>query len=375
MLSLILALWFIQALDIVSGILFKTPVLKPGQHPLPGSLPKISIIVAARNEAPHVREALSTMLAQDYPDYEVIAINDRSEDETGTILKSFNDPKLKTLDIRNLPDGWLGKNHALHQGYLASSGSWLLFTDADVHFHPNTLKASVSAIVQANADHLVVFPKMICNHWTESVFTGAFIMAFFRRFRPWAAQNPKSSSFVGVGAFNMVRRETYQSAGTHERIALDVLDDLHLGKLIKINGGKQLAVSGPDLVSVQWVKDWSGVLLSLEKNAFAGFDYKVWLMVAATFAGLLVDIFPYLGIFFAPTAPLCRMILLCVAACYLAAQKINRWSFFAFFTHGFGVGLILVLVWRSALKILKEGGVTWRGTFYSLAQLRAYSKI
>ncbi len=370
--AFVLLYWIFLALDIVTGIYFRTPVLKAG--PVPAITPRISIVFSARNEAPQVRSALESMLDQDYPDYEVIAVNDRSEDETPAILKSFSHPRLKVLEIRELPPDWLGKNNGLYEGYKISTGSWVLFTDADVHFERGALSAAARMINEKNTDHLVAFPKMVCHHWIEAVFSSAFVMAFFRAFRPWAAQNPKSKRFVGVGAFNMVRREMYEKAGTHRKIALDVIDDLHLGRLTKNAGARQLAVFGGDFVSVQWVQGWKGVFKSLEKNAFAGFDYNAVFAAFATAAGVAVDVFPLIGLFFPQTFLFCAGIAMCAAVSYFSCRRVNSWAWFAFFMHPFGSALVLVLLWRSVLKVLKDGGVTWRGTFYDLASLRAYSK-
>ncbi len=372
--ALVCLIWLFQAEDIVRGILFRTPVLKAGPRAVPQPAPKISIIFSARNESANVRPALESMLGLDYPDYEVIAVNDRSEDETYAVLKSFHDPKLQVLNILELPEGWLGKNHALFEAYRHSTGSWLLFTDADVHFHRDTLKASVEMIQEKNLDHLVVFPDMICGKWIEKIFCSAFILAFFRRFRPWKALDPESENFIGVGAFNMVRRETYRGAGTHQKIAMDVLDDIHLGRMIKVFGGRQMGVCGPELVKVRWAVGWEGVLKSLEKNAFAGFDYSAPLLVLATFAGILLDVLPFPALFFPKTFLPAMVAVFCIAAAYAAGSRINRGTWVSFFLHPLGMLLILALMWRSALKVLSEGGVTWRGTFYPLDQLRAYSK-
>lgn len=364
-------------MNIVYGILFRLPVLKTAPQISRYRLPKVSIIFSARDESPQVRTALAGMLEQDYPDYEVIAVNDRSSDDTLSILHSFNAPHLTVLDIRELPEGWLGKNHALYTGSRAASGDYLLFTDADVHFAPGTLKAAMHCLLKHEKDHLVVFPKMLYQKWVEALFTGSFIMAFFRHFKPWKAQEPGPKHFIGVGAFNLVRRQVYERAGTHQKIAFDVLDDVHLGKIVKLAAGSQLAVCGADFISVRWIKDWSGVLKSIEKNSFAGFDYRLGLAILGTLAGLLLDVLPFAVLAF-PSSPFFIWALLtagCTAAAYLAAQKVNAYSGLAFFTHPFGALLLMFVLWRSILKVLKNGGVVWRDTFYPLEQLRAHSKI
>lgn len=371
----IFIVWLAQTIGLVPGVLFKIPILKSRSFVSLRMTQRVSIIFAAKNEAPQVRTALASMLAQDYPDFEVIAVNDRSDDETSSILNSFDDPRLKVIDIRNLPEDWLGKTHGLFTAYQQSSGEWLLFTDADVHFSPDALQAAAAFIQENHADHLVIFPKLVTKNWIEEIFTGAFFMAFYRRFKPWTVSDPKSKNFVGVGAFNLVRRSFYEKAGTHEKLRLDVIDDMHLGRNLKEAGVKQFAVYGPELVSVQWIRGWQGVLKSLEKNAFAGFGYSWPLVALATMAGVCLDVLPFLGIFFTgPVFIFSVLTLFCIFACYTACSRVHANALFSFPTHAIGTLLMLAVIWRSVFQILRKGGVTWRSTFYPLSRLRAYSK-
>lgn len=368
--------WYFQAMDLVWGVLRGIKVLKPRRH-LGEILPKISIIFSARNEAPQVRTALKSMLAQNYPDFEVIAVNDRSTDETLKIMREFEkNPRLKIINLEHLPEGWLGKNHALFKAYGRSSGDWFLFTDADVHFSPEALKTAMFYAQEKNLDHLVVFPKLIALTVIETIFTSAFFMAFYRRYRPWTVSNPKSKkNFIGVGAFNFTERLVYEKAGGHEKLALDVIDDMHLGRNLKKVGARQEAVYGPELVKVRWVQGWRGVLKSLEKNAFAGFDYSWPLVALGTLAGICLDVLPFAGIFFDGIIfTFSALTIACIFACYAACTKVHPESIISFPSHPAGTLLTLFVIWRSVLGILKRGGVRWRDTFYPIETLRRYSK-
>lgn len=373
--AVIFSFWFVQSIDLIWGVLRGIPVLKPVLL-ADISPPKISILFAARNEAPQVRTALESILTQNYPNYEVIAVNDRSTDETPLILKEFQShPRFKLINIENLPDGWLGKNHALFKAYEVSTGEWLLFTDADVHFSPDTLRTAADYLKKTQADHLVIFPKLITETLVENIFTSAFFMAFYRRFRPWTVSDPKSKNFMGVGAFNLTRRMFYEKAGTHRKLCLDVIDDMHLGRNLKESGAHQFAVYGPDLVSVRWIQGWQGVLKSLEKNAFAGFDYNWFLVLLATAAGICLDVLPFVGIFLGgPVFIFSALTLACIFCCYAACMKVHPQSLVSFPTHPVGTLLALFVIWRSVFNILNKGGVTWRDTFYPLDRLRTYSK-
>ena len=391
---LVFLFWLAQTLDLVPGVLFKISFLSKHSH-LTVASPKISVVFAARNEAAGVGAAVRSLLSQDYPDFEVIAVNDRSTDGTLSILQSFSgDSRLKILDVRELPPAWLGKTHALYQGYLVSSGEYLLFTDADVLFEPGTLRAASAALGHSRMglggnpqalgsptktfgddkewDHLVLFPKLLTESFIEKAFTQVFGLALFRRFRPWAASNPDSSAHMGLGAFNLIRRSAYETIGAHQKLALEVVDDITLGRLVKENKLRQRVMSGVDLISVRWVGNAGGVVRSLEKNGFAGMDYNVSTLIAATFGILIFDVLPFLFLFltrgpafYFNLGTLVCLILISRAAC----RKISGdWRLF--WTHPFASLLLLFILWRSAFLILRAGGVRWRDTFYPLRQLR-----
>ncbi len=370
---LILAYWLVKGLDFVIGILYGVPRLEKDKFSSAIlNYPRVSIIFAAKDEAKRVGSALRTFLAQDYPDFEVIAVNDRSTDETLAILNSVKNPRLKVLDIQDLPSGWLGKTHALYEGYKISKGEWLLFTDADVHMDPLTLKTAVAAAEAQRLEHLTLFPKLVIHQYIEAVFTNYFAILFNFRYRPWSARFKRSLSYVGIGAFNMVRRETYEGVGTHKRLALDIADDMMLGKIIKRCGAGQMAMFGDEFISVRWVEGFAGVLHSLHKNAFRGLNYNYPFLALSTLMILGVDILPFAGLFFLKGAAFyfSAASVFCIFLVYLAGQKHSPRSLLTFFAHPFAALLFIFTLWRSAVSVLKEGGVRWRDTFYPVEDLR-----
>jgi len=359
----------------MAAVFWRIPRLKFGTSAL-RACPKVSIIFAARNEEQKIRGAVCTMLSQDYPDFEVIAVNDRSTDQTLAILEDLSrTPQashLKVLDIQKLPDNWLGKNHALYQGFLASSGDWLLFTDADVHFDAAALKASLQAVCERKLDHLVLFPYSATKNYLEAVFMMTFTFVFYLWFKPWAAQYAHSRAYVGIGSFNFVKREVYEKIGTHQAIALEVTDDMTLGREVKRNGFRQMLMDGTGMIWETWFEGWKGILNSLEKNGFAGVDYNLFLLTGATLGLLIFDIAPFFLVFVTQGAA--QYFLLGVIGIFFlmhcAVQKYFKYSVLTFPAHPFGSLLILFLVWRSAVKTLLQGGVRWRDTFYPLEILK-----
>ena len=369
--------WFIRGADLVLGILFFIPRLAASTiKPETNAAPKISIVLAARNESLHLCDAIKKMLAQNYPDFEIIAVNDRSDDDTLAILQAIRDTRLKVVNIQDLPPGWLGKTHALYQGYLASSGDWLLFTDADVKFGPETLTDSMSAVRERALDHLSLYPKVELVNYLETVFVAYFSLTFNMRFRTWAAQWRRSRAYVGIGAFNLIRRTAYEKIGGHRAIALDIADDMMLGQRIKRAGFRQMVMHGARSISVRWVEGARGVMNSLHKNGFRGLNYDLLHLIVISGGMLVVDVLPFVGVFFARGAELhlFQGTLLCIGLIYLAGALYAPATLLAFPAHAFGSLLFMTILWRSAISAITQGGVKWRGTLYSLDELKKNSR-
>ena len=297
-LGLIFLFWFFRGWDLILGSYFFIPFLNKelGDTP-PPAWPKVSIIFAAKEEEKRIKAATLSMLSQDYPDYEVIAVNDRSTDRTAQELQSIADPRLQVKTITSLPKGWLGKTHALYEGSRLATGEWILFTDADVLMAPDTLKKSIMACQHHGLDHLALFPQIELEQFVEAMFTHYFMIAFNFLFRPWMARFKHSRHYVGIGAFNFIRREVYEKIGAHTKIAMEVADDMKFGKLVKRSGFRQMAIFGNELVRVRWVEGWGGVLKSLHKNAFSGVQYNVLYLFLSSIGLFCTDVLPFAGLF------------------------------------------------------------------------------
>ena len=370
--------WLWKGGEILIGGIFLTPRLGDGPAPdSPAPLPKISVIFAFRNE-PAMESALDTLLAQDYPDFEVIAVNDRSGDEASRRLRARGSDRLKVADVRELPAGWLGKTHALCEGVRASGGEWLLFTDADVRFGPGALARAVGMIHKEKLDHLVLFPRMVLRGLWEGIYVSAFIISFWMRYRPWAARFRRSRAFVGVGAFNMVRREVYDRIGTHEAFCMEVADDMMLGKLVKEAGFRQMAASGERFVSVRWAEGFKGIVASIRKNAFTGFHYNSAFLAVGVTAAVVINLSPYAAAIWGDGAARVSG-LLAIGIIFLVylgmARHMGVRALVYFLAHPAGVLLFLGVVVYSAVSVSRQGGVIWRGTFYSLEELKRHHKM
>ena len=336
--------------------------------------PSVSIIVAARNEERHIRTALQSLLSLDYLHLQLILVNDRSEDSTGDILDEMKtgDPRLEILHLRQLPKGWLGKNHALWQGSLKANGDLLLFTDADVVMEPDTLARAVSYFQAEKLDHLAATPEVKMPSLFLNMFGVTFGFFFGIFTRPWKAPDPRSDCHIGIGAFNLVKAESYLQSGGHKTIALRPDDDLKLGKILKQNGCHQQLIYGAGLISVEWYASIRELVLGLEKNIFAGTDYRLWFALSGVTFNMIAILWPFFALFFTSGGTLWLYALIVLAIGLIAADGARFHGFSPWFALGFPLttGLFTFIIVRSVTCNLVKGGITWRGTFYPLAELR-----
>jgi glycosyltransferase involved in cell wall biosynthesis len=369
-----LAVWIAVGIELVVGnrsIRFLKDVLGE-PHPAP---PRVSIIVPARNEERNLQEALTSILQQDYADFEVIVVDDRSTDRTGAILDGMagDNPRLRVVHLTELPPGWLGKNFALYCGAQRASSDLLLFTDADVIMHPSTLRQAVGYMEDHKVDHLAVAPDVRMPGMLLKMFVMAFCIFFSLYARPWKAKDAKSRRFVGIGAFNLVRKDVYRAVGAHEAIAMRPDDDMKLGKLIKRGGYRQEFLFGTGMMHVEWYASVRELIDGLMKNAFAGVEYSASVIIGASVAQFVLNVWPVVALVLThgETRGLnAAVVLVMLVLCGDAARFLgtSRW-----YAIGFPLAtlLFIYIMWRSMLTALLSGGVNWRCTKYSLAELKA----
>jgi glycosyltransferase involved in cell wall biosynthesis len=285
-------LWVLLGIDLAIGVP-KMPSLADFA-PIPDErCPTVSVLFAARDEAEKMPEALKTFLSLDYPRYELVAVNDRSDDSTGDILEAAarEDPRLRPVRIDSLPSGWLGKPHALQTAYENSSGEWLVFTDADVHFSPDLLRRAIALAETKGWDHLTLLGEPMMFTLGEKITMTFFGLALVGGTRPYAAANPRSAWYAGVGAFQLIRRAGYEKMGTHRRLAMEVIDDVKLGKIAKEAGLRSGAAKAGKSVTVHWHSGVPNIVRGTTKNFFAASGYRLGVSAVQVLGLLLMCVF------------------------------------------------------------------------------------
>lgn len=344
--------------------------------------PRVSIVFSALNEENHIEAALRSMLAIDYPNLEVIAIDDRSTDATGTILDRLAaefpvsaeagiQRTLRVLHIRDLPSGWLGKSHALHQGAQIATGEYLLFTDADVLFEPTAVRRAVGHCLREKLDHLTIFPQFLVRGPLLAMLMLSQRGGFMAQSKPWRVRTSQDAS-AGQGTFNLVRAEAYRSSGGFQAIPLAVFEDLVLGFLLKKSGLQADVLFGDGMVRTEWYPSAWAMIRGLQKNTFAAFNYSLVGLTIASLMMLLLRVWPWAGLLVTGGAAwwINLATVLAEAFFYFDLNRSTRWppSALVFLPV---ISLVSVLMWWTAsVRTLLRGGVEWRGTLYPLDELR-----
>jgi hypothetical protein len=356
---------------------------------MPPGVPRgrLSVIVPARNEEENVGAGLHSLLRSKDVDLEVIAIDDRSEDRTGAIMEAFQHeqraPGVRYMveHIGELSSGWLGKPHAMARGAARAAGEWLLFTDADVVFAEDALALALAYIERDGGDHLLVVPTVVARSAGERMMLPFLHVLSIWGPRLWRIADASARDAVGVGAFNLMRRATYERVGGWERLRMEVIEDVSMGVVIKRAGFHSRVVTGRNLARIRWAHGARGVVTNLTKNVFAGFRFRMGLMAAGTAATAVICLVPFAGIIMGLA---CDREFLWPGLVSLTAIAALYWRYRRSADTGGAIPMLwlatfpvaaLVFIYammRSTALTLMRGGVEWRGTFYSLRELREH---
>ena len=340
-------------------------------------LPRLSVVVAARNEEQGVEQALASLLALDYPDYEVVFVDDRSEDRTGEIADrlSAENERLRVLHLEQLPEGWFGKNHACWRGALAARGDLLLFTDGDVVFGREAVRRGVRHLLGNRLDHVAVLPSLVMRSPMLQACVIVFHWGTHVTARPWQVRDPRSTASFGVGAYNLFRAESYRAIGGHRQVALRPDEDYQLGRLVKLTGHRSDLVRAESSVRCEWYPSVRRLVRGMEKNLFAFRDYRITAVLVQT-----------VGLLWTAIAPVVLSVALvpvdAAAAALFAASAMVAWGFaiciarVSRFRWWSGLALpvasaVIAWSWWRSMIVTLRGRLAWGGPAVPLAELRA----
>jgi glycosyltransferase involved in cell wall biosynthesis len=329
-------------------------------------------VIAARDEETRIEQTIRHLLAQRGVEAEFIIVDDRSADRTSEILERLarEDARVQVKRVEVLPDGWLGKCHACHLGASAATGDWILFTDADCWLKPDVLARAVWVAEREGAEHVTLAP----GTEVENLATRGWHLLFLTSMLNWfsGVNRDRPRSFLGIGAFNLVRAAAYRQCGGYQALRLTVVDDVKLGLLLRRAGKRTRAFLGVDDVVCHWGTTVGSMVKVMEKNYFAVLDYRVSLVLAGSAFVLLVFSIIVVGLIAQTALGLAAAfspLLLTLPAALLARRLGWEWRC-AIFTP-----LMLPIFWYTLLNstfvTLRQGGIRWRETFYPLETLRA----
>jgi len=342
--------------------------------------PKVSIIIPARNEEEFVGKCLDTLINQDYENYEIIVIDDSSDDATGKIISEYAEKYSKIIPItaRPKPEGWIGKNWACMEGYRKATGELLLFTDADTNHSKNVLSLAVAHLISFNLDALSVIPKMLTfDFWTK--ITLPMISTFLHtRFSALNVNNTSKKTGYFFGSFYILKKKTYEEVGMHEGVKHEIIEDGALGKKVKELGYKMKMVRGEHLIGAAWARDGSTLWNALKRLMVPLYLQNGKIAIGIFFAVLFLLFIPFPIFAISASLPIetTSAKMLCVTAAiasiliYIGAiievkVGLDLRLVHALFAPLGGLVVVLGFLW-GLLQAKSTSSVTWKERSYSL---------
>jgi len=367
------AVWFLFSLGVLRNLLWSPQVPSREELPAPSTPYPVSIVLAGRDEGRRIEQTVRRLFAQRDVKLQLIVVDDRSRDHTPEVLArlSAEFPALESVRIEKLPSGWLGKTHACHVGSLRARHPWLLFSDADCHMSDDLVARAIALAEREQADHVALFPGIDAT----GTLPRAAVMAWAQYlilYAPAARINrDRGRAAMGVGAFNLLRTKTYRSIGGHVPLRMEVLDDVKLGVMVRRDGYRERVYSALDELEAEWAGNVWQMIRNLEKNWFAGLEYRLERAIALIVALLVVWGGAITAPLWSPGYGWWTLAGLLTTAVPGAVYSVRSgWPLWTAALVPFCHVFFSLAGINSTWKTLRQGGVRWRDTFYPLAELR-----
>jgi chlorobactene glucosyltransferase len=349
--------------------------------PLTGPAELISVIVPARNEARDIRRCVLALLAQTYPNYEIIVVDDRSGDETAAILATLEQDhpgRIQVVAGGDLPAGWAGKPHALHLGVQAAHGDWLCFVDADTFAAPDLMAAALTTAQAQQADLFTLLTDQeLGSFWEKAILPLVFTALSFG-FPAEKVNDPRRPEAIANGQFILIRRSVYTAVGGHAAIRDRIAEDKALAQLVKQHGYRLIVADGRQVASTRMYTRFAEIWEGWTKNIFLGMRDRPGLLFFGAFVGLVAALLLPLwllgGLYWFLSAGT-------AGAALVAFQALALWAYLIYwrvraslafhisplyaFTLPLGALLFTAMMFTSAFRVLSGQGVTWKGRTYT----------
>ena len=356
-------------------------IVRPTPPPL--NAPLISVCIPARNEERNIRTCVESILAQDYPNFEVIVLDDRSTDGTSEILRhlSTQSDRLKVIHGSDLPDGWAGKPHALFQAAAAAQGEWLCFVDADTFLSPATLSSCYAKAMETKADMFTIMTFQILGSFWEKTVMPIVMTALSVGFSPRKVNDPNSKDAIANGQFILIKRAVYDAIGGHESVKNQIVEDKAISEQVKWNGYRLIVANGYAVARTRMYTSLPEMWEGWTKNIYLGLSDRpslIWLgafgALILLIAALVLPLWPVLGIFWylqggswlalmvILEALILWAIVISARARVAAGMGISPWYAL---TLPLGAAVFAAMMVVSTWKVLSGKGVTWKGRMYA----------
>jgi len=358
-------------------------LLKANTYPdgLPDSIPTVSVLIPARNEEQNIRACLGALLQQDFPNLEIIIIDDQSTDNTAKIVREFQEKSetIKLISGKELPPGWMGKNYALYQGVQEAGGEYLLFLDADTRLtSPQCITQTLMYAIEYDTDLLTLVPDLECKSFWEKAVLPLIGFLIINRLALKKINDPSSRITSVVGPYLLFKRQTYERIGGHERIKGEIVEDLVLARTIKKEGYRLSYLLGTELFALRLYTNLRGIWEGFSKNFFVGMDQKVWAAIACIFLMFIVLVLPWLSvplglgylILYGWHELAIAYVILGVIPCLITLfmrrllKKVGNLDDTYAFLQPLGAIVLIGILINSIIKVSFGKGVTWKGRVY-----------
>jgi glycosyltransferase involved in cell wall biosynthesis len=357
------------------------PRVEPGRStPFRGNPPRVSVIVPARNEETRIGDCLRTLLAQDYPDLEIVVVDDCSTDRTGPMVSEAagRDSRVVLIQGQPIPPGWLGKPHAIWQGVQRATGQLLCFVDADGRLHPECLRQAVFCLEEHRADLLTLGMRLECPSFWERAVQPLILQLILMGFPAEKVNDPNSQVASANGPFLLFRRSAYEAIGGHQAVKAEIVEDLLLARRIKRQGLRLLWVLGPELMSLRMYPSLKDLWEGWSKNFFKSLDEKISLAVLTGLGVVWLFLLPWLSFVWSGWRLAAGPDRLSVLAVFLLSaatllvhgvqrvwiSSVYRLGASGLYLQPLGAMVLLGILVNSAVKTRRGGAISWKGRVY-----------